>query len=163
MFPTEESIDLKPIGYARTRAIGDEVRNRSDISEIVLDEDLKEALEEIEDFSHLFIIFWMHEISGEERRRRMKVHPKGRNDMPRLGVFATRTPYRPNPMGLTLVEALEVKSNVLTVRGLDAREGTPVIDIKPFDYWDMAENARVPEWWVALEKERSVGTKSRTP
>ena len=72
--------------------------------------------------------------------------------MPLLGVYATRTPYRPNPIGLTLVEVLEVKDNVITVRGLDAVDGTPILDIKPFDYWDTAENARVPDWWMRLER-----------
>ena len=74
--------------------------------------------------------------------------------MPLLGAFATRTPHRPNPIGLTLVELLEVEGNVVTVRGLDAFDGTPVLDMKPFDYWDVAEDARVPEWWMKLEKEK---------
>lgn len=149
-----EKIELKPIGFVKTKAVGKEVRDRSNVSEIVLREDLAKALDGIEDFSHLFVIFWMHEISNEERRT-VKVHPRGREDMPLLGVFATRTPHRPNPIGITLVELLEVEGNVLIVRGLDAFDGTPVLDIKPFDYWDMAEDARVPDWWMRLEKERS--------
>ena len=96
----------------------------------------------------------MHQISNEERSR-LKVHPRGRRDMPLLGMFATRTPYRKNPIGLTLVELLGVEDNVLTVRGLDAFDGTQVLDIKPFDYWDTAQEARVPRWWMRLEKERS--------
>ncbi len=148
-----EKIELKPIGFVKTKAVGNEVRDKSNVSEIVLREDLAEALDGIEDFSHLFVIFWMHEISKEERRTK-KVYPRGRRDMPLLGVFATRTPRRPNPIGLTLVELLEVKGNVLTVRGLDAFDGTPILDIKPFDYWDMAEDASFPEWWMKLEKEK---------
>jgi len=149
-----EKIELKPIGFVKTKEFGKDVRDRSNVSEIVLRDDLAEALDGIEDFSHLFVIFWMHEISEEERRT-MKARPRGRGDMPLLGVFATRTPHRPNPIGLTLVELLKVEGNVVTVRGLDAVDGTPVLDIKPFDYWDMAEDARVPEWWMRLEKERS--------
>jgi len=149
-----EKIELKPIGFVKTKAVGKEVRDKGKVSKIVFREDLVEALDGIEDFSHLFVIFWMHGVLEEERRT-MKVHPRGREDMPLLGVFATRTPYRPNPIGLTLVELLEVEGNVLTVRGLDALDGTPVLDIKPFDYWDMAEDARVPEWWTRLEKEKS--------
>lgn len=147
-----EKIELKPIGFVKTEAVGKEVRNKGNVSEIIFREDLVEALNGIEDFSHLFVIFWMHEISKEERKR-MKVHPRGRGDMPLLGVFATRTPYRPNPLGLTLVELLGVEGNVVTVRGLDAFDGTPVLDIKPFDYWDMAEDARFPEWWKRLERQ----------
>ena len=96
----------------------------------------------------------MHKTSKEERRT-MKVHPRGRLDMPLLGVFATRSPYRPNPIGITLIELLEVEVCILTVHGLDAFEGTPVLDIKPFDYRDMAKDMRVPEWWRMLEKEKS--------
>lgn len=151
---TAEKIELKPIGFVKTKAVGKEVKDRSNVSEIILHEDLAEALEGIVDFSHVYVIFWMHEISREERRT-MKVYPRGRRDMPLLGVFATRTPYRPNPIGLTLVELLKVDHKVLTVRGLDASDGTPVLDIKPFDYWDMVEDGRVPEWWMRLEKERS--------
>jgi len=146
-------IKLKLIGFVKTKAIGKRVRDKRNISEIVLHQNLKEALDGISEFSHLFVIFWMHEISKEGRKTR-KVHPRGREDMPLLGVFATRTPYRPNPIGLTLVEALEVEDNIVTVRGLDAVDGTPILDIKPFDYWDMAENARVPDWWMRLEKEK---------
>ncbi len=148
-----EKIEFKPIGFVKTKAVGKEVRDKGNVSEIVFSEGLAEALDGIEDFSHLFVIFWMHEISEEERRT-MKVRPRGRRNMPLLGAFATRTPHRPNPIGLTLVELLEVEDNVVTVRGLDAFDGTPVLDIKPFDYWDVAEYARVPEWWMKLEKEK---------
>ncbi|MDH5635520.1 MAG: tRNA (N6-threonylcarbamoyladenosine(37)-N6)-methyltransferase TrmO [Candidatus Bathyarchaeota archaeon] len=148
-----EKIELKPIGFVKTKAIGKEVKDKGNVSEIVFREDLAEALEGIEDFSHLFVIFWMHEISKEERET-MKVHPRGRSDMPLLGAFATRTPHRPNPIGLTVVELLKVEGNVVTIRGLDAFDGTPVLDIKPFDKWDMVEDARVPEWWMKLDKEK---------
>jgi len=155
-----EKIELKPIGFVRTEAVGKEVKDRRNVSEIVLRKDLVEALDGIEDFSHLFVIFWMHEISKEDRRM-MKAHPRGRRDMPLLGVFATRTPYRPNPIGLTLVDLLGVEGNVVTVRGLDAFDGTPVLDIKPFDYWDIAEDATVPAWWMTMEKERSQKREAR--
>ena len=74
--------------------------------------------------------------------------------MPLLGVFATRTNLRPNPIGLTLVELLKVEGKTLTVRGLDAFDGTPILDIKPFDTWDIAERAVVPEWWLKLNEKR---------
>lgn len=77
--------------------------------------------------------------------------------MPLLGAFATRTNLRPNPIGLTLVELFKVEKNVLTVRGLDAFDGTPVLDIKPFDSWDNASNAKVPDWWIKLNEEKKIG------
>jgi tRNA-Thr(GGU) m(6)t(6)A37 methyltransferase TsaA len=85
----------------------------------------------------------------------LKVHPRRRKDLPLLGIFATRTMTRPNPVGLTLVELVKVEGNVLTVRGLDAFDGTPILDIKPFDSWDIAETAKVPEWWTKLKKEKA--------
>lgn len=145
-------IELKPIGFVTTKAIGKKVRDKSNVSKIVFGEHLAEALNGIEEFSHLFVIFWMHKISTEERKT-MKVHPRNRRDMPLLGVFATRTPQRPNPIGLTLVRILGVEGNVVTVQGLDAFDGTPILDIKPYDYWDTAEDARVPEWWARLREE----------
>ncbi len=151
--PTTDKIELKPIGFVRTKAVGKEVKRRTHISKIFLREDLTEALDGIENFSHLFILFFLHRVTSEVKK--LKAYPRGRTDMPLLGVFATRIANRPNPIGLALVELLSIEGNALTVRGLDAYDGTPVLDIKPFDYWDMKENAKVPEWWMKLEKERS--------
>ena len=147
-------IDMKPIGFVKTETTGKEIRNKSHISKIVFREELAEALEGIQDFSHLFVIFWLHK-TAEKEKGIMKVHPRGRQDLPLLGVFATRTPYRPNPIGLTRVRLLDVEGNVVTVQGLDAFDGTPVLDIKPFDFWDTTEHVKVPEWWMKLEKEKT--------
>jgi tRNA (adenine37-N6)-methyltransferase len=146
-------INLDPVGFVQTEAVGKEVRDKTVISQIIFREDYTEALEGIEEFSHLFVLFWLHEMSDEDRKI-MKVHPRGRSDMPLLGIFATRSPHRPNPIGLTRVKLLSVKGNVVTVQGLDAFNGTPVLDIKPFDDWDTTEDFKVPEWWKTLEKER---------
>ena len=150
---SQQEIVLKPIGFVKTTATGEEVRDKTRTSQIVLSEDLTEALDDIEDFSHLFVLFWLHQTSAEERKI-LKVHPRRRKDMPLLGIFATRTMTRPNPVGLTLVELVKVEGNVLTVRGLDAFNGTPVIDIKPFDSWDTAQDVKVPEWWIKMKKEK---------
>ena len=147
-------IVMEPVGFVKTTAVGKEVRDKSLISKIILREDLTESLEGIKEFSHIFVLFWLHEIADKAKGIR-KVHPRGRQDIPLLGVFATRTPYRPNPIGLTRVKLLAVEGNVVTVQGLDAFDGTPVLDIKPFDHWDTTEDVRVPEWWLRLEKERT--------
>jgi tRNA-Thr(GGU) m(6)t(6)A37 methyltransferase TsaA len=151
--PFQEKIVLNPIGYVKTEAVGDEVKDKSRTSQIVLRDALVEALEGITGFSHLFVLFWLSQIPDEQRMI-MKVHPRGRMDIPLLGVFATRTNLRPNPIGLTLVELLKVEGNTLTVRGLDAFDGTPILDIKPFDSWDNAKNARVPDWWIKLNEKK---------
>jgi tRNA-Thr(GGU) m(6)t(6)A37 methyltransferase TsaA len=148
-----EQICMKPIGFVKTQAIGNEVKDKSLVSKIEINPDHLEALEGLNEFSHLFVLFWLHEIPIEKREIK-KIHPRGRSDMPLLGVFATRTNLRPNPIGLTLVELLEIKDNILTVRGLDAFDRTPILDVKPFDFWDMEKDAKVPEWWKKLEKEK---------
>ena len=147
------AICLKPVGYVKTDAVGDEIRNKKVVSRIVFREDLTEALEGVEEFSHLFVLFWLHKMPDDDKQI-MKVHPRGRKDMPLLGIYATRTPRRPNPIGLTRVKLLNIENNILTVQGLDAYDGTPVIDIKPFDNWDTTEEFKVPKWWMKLKKER---------
>jgi tRNA-Thr(GGU) m(6)t(6)A37 methyltransferase TsaA len=151
--PFPEKIILNPIGYVKTEAVDDQVKDKSTISQIILSDELVEALEGITSYSHLFVLFWLDQVP-KEKRMLLKVHPRGRMDMPLLGVFATRTNLRPNPIGLTLVELLRVEGNVLTVRGLDAYNGTPILDIKPFDFWDTAQNAKVPEWWIKLNEKK---------
>jgi tRNA-Thr(GGU) m(6)t(6)A37 methyltransferase TsaA len=150
---SQQEIVLKSVGVVRTNAIGNEVRDKTRTSKIIMRSDLAEALDGVVGFSHFFVLFLLHEVP-ESQQEILRIHPRGRKDMPLLGVFATRTMFRPNPVGLTLVELVEVEGNVLTVRGLDAFDGTPVIDIKPFDPWDNAENAKVPEWWIQLKKEK---------
>ena len=87
----------------------------------------------------------MHKISRTEGKL---VHPRGRAELPPVGIFATRTPIHPNPIGLTLVELVKREENVLCVRGLDAFDGTPVLDIKPYGCpWDVVVNFRAPKWF----------------
>lgn len=151
---SEEKIVLTSIGHVKTDALGNQVKDKSRISQIILNENLVEGLDGIEDFSHIFVLFWLNEVANKPRG--LKLHPRGRMDMPLLGVFALRTNLRPNPIGLTLVELLKVEGNVLTIRGLDAFDGTPVLDIKPADPWDAAKE-RVPDWWVKLNEEEHEG------
>jgi tRNA (Thr-GGU) A37 N-methylase len=74
--------------------------------------------------------------------------------MPEVGVFAFRGRVRPNPIGLTVCRLLEVRGCYLKVVGLDAYPGTPILDIKPYDYYDIVENPAVPEWFLRLWRER---------
>ncbi len=144
---------MEPVGYVKTSAVGDEVKDKTLTSEVIINPDLIPALEGIAEYSHVFVLFWLSEVTAEQRKV-LKVHPRGRKDLPLMGAFAVRTNLRPNPIGLTLVELVKVEGNVLTVRGLDAFNGTPVLDIKPFDSWDIAENTRVPKWWTKLHEDR---------
>lgn len=118
---------------------------REVVSEIVIEESLTDSLDGIEGFSHLIILWWMHRL--KESTRPLRVHPGRRPGAPLTGVLATRAPVRPNPIGKATVRLLERRGNILKVEGLDALEGSPVIDIKPFiPAVDSAGDATVPSW-----------------
>ena len=137
-------IVLEPIGEVKNN-ISQPIRQGwgEVVSELVLKPELKETLEGLEQFSHIIVVFWMHKVL--KKGIPTKVHPQGRGDLPLVGLFATRSPYRPNPVGLSVVELLECHRNILKVRGLDALDGTPVIDIKPYLPGDRVEEAKNPE------------------
>ncbi len=114
---------------------------------IVLRPALAQALLGLEGFSHVYVLFYLHEVPSELRGARLQIHPGGRQDLPLAGLFATRSQLRPNPLGLTVCPLLRVSHNVLWVRGLDAIDGTPVLDIKPYiPHYDAVPGAQVPPW-----------------
>ena len=149
----DKTITLEPVGTVRngvTEMTPDSANSL--VSEIIITNDLVEALEGIEQFSHLIIVFWMHQVSPAKRRLK-KVHPRGRRDVPMRGIFATRTQFRPNPVGIKTVKLIERRGNVIKVIGLDALDGTPVLDIKPYDpVYDGVQWATVPKWMEQLHK-----------
>ena len=144
-------IHLQAIGFVE-RLPSDE-RDFTAISKIVLKESLTDALLGIEEFSHIFIIFWLHEMQPVEEFS--WIHPSCSDDEHPVGFLATRAPRRPNPIGLTLVELVKHEDNVIWVKGLDAIDGTPVIDVKPYPDWNQGEcqvivDFRIPEWLKQL-------------
>jgi len=150
---TGESLDisLKVLGTVRN---GIKQRPESGwekiVSEIVVDSRLTEALDGLEEFSHIIVIYWMHQVPALDKVP-TKVHPRGRQDLPLVGLFATRAPYRLNPIGETTVRLLERRDNILKVEGLDAIDGTPVIDLKPYiPKYDSVADAKVPSWVTKL-------------
>jgi tRNA-Thr(GGU) m(6)t(6)A37 methyltransferase TsaA len=105
------------------------------------------GLKGINDFSHIIILYWMHQRVSEPERSILNVTPRRHVNAPDVGVFACRSPTRPNPIGLCVVELLGVDGCVLSVKGLDALEGSPVIDIKPYSpKTDCVSSARFPTW-----------------
>ena len=149
-----KEIKLEPIGYVKRKTKDENVRDRSLTVQVVINPRYIAALDGVEDYSHLFIIFYMHKIPKKQEPI-LKVHPRGRADIPLQGIFATHTPQRPNPMGVTIVQLIERKENILVVKGLDAYDNTPVLDIKPYNHWDSVVDIRVPEWLKKLEKTSS--------
>ena len=115
------------------------------VAEIHLRDEYAPGLRGLEEFSHVIVVFLMHLAAfspGEDLVRR----PRGWADMPEVGIFAQRAKHRPNPIRLTAVRLLSVRGNVLTVRGLDAIDGSPVLDIKPyFAAFDRVDEATQPE------------------
>ena len=86
----------------------------------------REGLEGIEAGQTIMVLFWLHESS----RDILKVHPQGNEENPKRGVFSTRSPVRPNPIGVSELEVLEIDGTRLRVRGLDIVDTTPIVDIK---------------------------------
>jgi tRNA-Thr(GGU) m(6)t(6)A37 methyltransferase TsaA len=113
-------------------------------SDIILEEQWREALDGLEEFSHIWVIFCFDRMTPVTTSH---TRPMGRPDLPLVGRFATRSPQRPNPIGIAAVELLYIRGNVLRVRGLDALDGTPVLDLKPYlPQRDALNNVRVSDW-----------------
>jgi tRNA-Thr(GGU) m(6)t(6)A37 methyltransferase TsaA len=116
-----------------------------------------DALDGIEEYSHLIVVCWLDRAKRTTRARRHRA--EGRQDMPEVGGFATRTPQRPNPIGLCTPRLLRRDGLALWVSGIDAWPGTPILDLKgytPRD--DLHPDATVPNWlqrlWALHDNER---------
>lgn len=121
-------------------------------SEVVLKPEYAPGLLGLEGFSHLLVLTFLHEakfISEKHLRR----HPQEREDMPLLGIFAQRARHRPNRIGVTAVEIVEVSDNSVKVRALDAIDGTPIIDIKPYVPLYDRRDATIPFWLEEMMKD----------
>lgn len=139
-------IVMQPIGYVHNQV--EEKKDTgwgSDVSTIVLEEQFRSGLTGLSDFSHAIILCHLDKAKFISEKHLLR-RPRNRADMPLLGIFSQRTKDHPNPIGVTTVEILAVSENSITVRGLDALNGTPVLDIKPyFPVFDRRE-AITPEW-----------------
>jgi tRNA-Thr(GGU) m(6)t(6)A37 methyltransferase TsaA len=146
-----KAIRIEPIGVVRNDFEEQIPKGYENLpSEIVVSKEFSDALHRIEENSHIIVLFWMDRVEGK-RRKKLKIHPKGRKDLPLIGVLATRTPHRPNPIGVRAVKLIERKKNVLKVEGLDALNNSPVLDIKPYSLkHDLVKNAKVPSWATHL-------------
>lgn len=146
------AVGIRPIGWVRSphRAKGDVPKGlgarHTAEGVIELLPELADGLQDIEGFSHLYVIWIFHRSEGYEL--------VGRNptDGMEHGVFATRSPRRPNPIGLTVVELLGREGNVLRVRGIDMLDGTPVLDIKP--YLSSIESGKLRRGWLDEAEKR---------
>jgi tRNA (adenine37-N6)-methyltransferase len=120
------------------------------VARIVLEPELRSGLRGLAEFSHVLVVALLHGASFDPSRHLVR-RPRGLADMPELGIFAQRAKDRPSPIGVTVVPLLSVEQDGVTVRGLDAIDGTPILDLKPyFPEFDAAARARVPEWVARL-------------
>ncbi len=139
-------IVMQPIGYVKN-----EVTQRKDTSwgedtsTVVLNDEYKTGLTGLEDFTHAIIIFHLDK-AKYEKEKHLQRRPQNRDDMPLVGIFSQRGKDRPNQIGMTSVEIISVTNSTLTVKGLDAIDGTPILDIKPYYPVYDKKDAKVPEW-----------------
>lgn len=129
-----------------------------EISEIVINEDIIDILDGIRGYSHLVILYWAHKVP-EQSRSLTKVHPMGRECFSKAGIFSTCSPARPNPILMTVVRLCGIRDNVLEVTGLDAVNGSPLIDIKPYvrNFYPQ-DKISIPKWMQDIQKEFEEGS-----
>jgi len=140
------SLELKPIGiihspYKNTGAAPYQGYKSEEISQIEVFKEFEEGLKDIEGFSHIIVIYWFHKSQGYH------LLVKTPWDDSLHGLFTTRSPHRPCPLGLTVVELVARERNILKVKGLDAIEGTPLLDIKPY-VTSINERSVVKSGWL---------------
>ena len=125
-------IGFVPIGFVESEFKG--IQDNPDIfrgtvAKIRVLDPYVEGLYRLDGYERLYVIFVFDRAEGY----RLVIHPRGDVNRPERGVFATRSPYRPNPLGLAVVDLVSVEDNIVTVRDLDAIDGTPVLDMKPWE------------------------------
>jgi len=148
-----ETFELVVIGRVRTTAEAAVDENWGSVeSTIVVEPAFRPGLRGLEEFSHVVVVTYLHGASFEPARHLVR-RPRGLASMPELGIFAQRAKDRPNPLGITVVSLLGIDAEGLRVRGLDAIDGTPVVDLKPyFQEFDAAGDSRAPAWVAELMK-----------
>jgi len=123
---------------------------------VEFDPKYKDGLKDLDGFSHVYLIYYFHKVT----KPKLKVIPFNDKTHTKRGVFATRTPMHPNSIGLSVVELVKVEDNIVTIRGVDILDGTPLLDIKPYiENFDKIEGEVKSGWMTSslkeVEKKRS--------
>jgi tRNA-Thr(GGU) m(6)t(6)A37 methyltransferase TsaA len=135
---SKDSFMLHPIGH---------VKKEGQRTWLIINKAYQDGLLGLEGFSHIYVYFWFDKNDNPSKRATLRVHPMGNPKNPLTGVFATRSPARPNLIGMTLSRIIGVKGNTVEIDWTDALENTLILDIKPFIHAiDCAEPSRVPAW-----------------
>ena len=154
-------VRFKPVGIVHRKAADDEVRSGTPglESEIEIYRQYEDALEGLEGFSHVFVLGYFHKLRPEQigplkvRPKRLTKYGLKLEDMPLIGDFALDSPTRPNPIGLSLARLLRIEEGRrLLVLDLDFFDGTPVLDIKPYQPGYRSDSYTLPKWNVELTR-----------
>lgn len=142
------SITLRPVGIVKNTVIEPVDTGWGSVqSTIVLDTQWAGAFDGLDQFSHALILTYLRQVAARHPEIPARRHPRNRHDMPLLGVFSQRARVRPNPIGVTACAIVGVSANEMIVRGLDAINGAPVLDVKPYvPQFDRVESPVVPAW-----------------
>ena len=137
---------MTPFDYFRLMPLG-YIKKEADKAYLEVLPQFAPALLGLEGFTHLWVLYWFHENDRPAARAVLQVHPRRDPANPLTGVFACRAPERPNLLGLTACRILKITGNLLEVAGLDARDGSPIVDLKPYlPQGDSIPEAATPEW-----------------
>lgn len=147
-----EPVSVRPIGVVRNNVRQPRPGGWEAVrSDIIIRDDLVGALDGIEGYSHIIVLFAFDRVPESELRERVRLAAGG-GRIPEQGVLATRSQLRPSPIGVSIVPLLKRRAGILRVEGLDAIDGTPVLDVKPyFPNYDAVSDARVPQWARDME------------
>ena len=123
------------------------IRKQDNTVTIEVHKGYEDALLGLDQFSHIIVFSWFHKNDFPEKRGILQVHPRGNKENPLTGVFATRSPLRPNPIAISTCKILSIDVKIIHIDEIDAFDGTPVIDIKPcISRLDLISDVRVPDW-----------------
>ncbi len=123
------------------------VEHADELSKVRIHSEFCSGLKSLNDFSHVIILYWFHLRDNKKERSTLQVVPRRHPGAPQVGVFSSRSPSRPNPIGICVTELVKIEECTLTVKGLDALESSPIIDIKPYiPRADSVPDARAPGW-----------------
>lgn len=146
-----EPVSVRPIGVVRNNVSEPRPEGWAHVrSDIILREELTPMLDGIDGYSHIIVVFAFDKVPESELRERIR--PRSDPRIPEQGVLATRSQLRPSPLGVSVVRLLKHRRNILRIEGLDAIDGTPVLDVKPyFPNHDSVPDAAIPDWASALQ------------
>jgi tRNA-Thr(GGU) m(6)t(6)A37 methyltransferase TsaA len=141
-------INVITIGIAKNKYKEKYKDRENTVTKIYIDEKYQDGLFMLGEFSHFQVIFYLHKVKNYN----LKLVPQGKiGILPEVGVFATRTQYRPSPVGVSIAEVMHIKGNVITVKGLDVIDNTPILDIKPYIPQKNDIKYKFPAWVKKLE------------